>query len=119
MTTSQEIRIRAFEAQLLFRGSNLLTDSNPPLDFKAVIAFSPQELDEFELGPAQRTDAVIYVLRDNPDPLSLRPQPFYSLNIKERTVLTKKEDQNERWTVSMIEDNPVNVLVMLHCNRNP
>jgi hypothetical protein len=118
MTTIQRARARTFASHLRFRGVCFVTDGTPATEFNGVRTFSPQTLDEFTVGPADRTDGQIHVLREDPDPVSpLRPFDYYALNIVEGSILTNKNDLNEQWKVAVIEDNPVNVVIILHVNQ--
>lgn len=117
MTPIQQARARAFLTQNQFRAITLLIEGTQK-EFVGIRGFAPQALDEFALGSAQRTEAAIYVLRETPDAQSpLPPADYYSLGIAEETVLINKANQNERWRVDRIEDNPVNVAIVLHVNQ--
>jgi hypothetical protein len=108
VTPAQSLRLRGYNASLAQRGVSFRTGSGK--DFKALLEYAAQGQDGFELGPAQRQDGTIHVLRST----------FAALELDEQSRVIQKgeaEDYSDgtTWYLTRIEDNPINIAVLLYC----
>lgn len=103
MTPSQSLRTLGWIASLSQRGVLLTGEAG---SFNGIVAHAPDTMDSFEVSDAQRTDAVIHVLRrDLPE------------GITEGSTITAPNTDGtpKTWQTVRIEDVPANILVLIHC----
>lgn len=71
--------------------------------FAGVCEYLPLTMDSFETGPAQRIDSLVHVNR----------KTFATLGIVVNAEITK--DDSSVWRVLIVDSNPGDIEVKLHC----